>query len=261
MAPSLQECSTGWLVGLAVAFGLAGCTAGCMEIRIPDPDVRYIAFGDSTTAGPSTRDYPDILRETLGEPENSFANEGKGGETTDEGLERLNMLLEDELFPEATDLLYWEGGNDITDFIQAHDPFLLSSPDDPGYVFADVLNQRLDVIQANMTSAVIAAKNDGLRVHVATYFFLIEGLAFCQALPFDIVFPFQAANANVYIRRLNQRIRTVAADPGAILVDVAAVDATLRGDPANYFNCNHLSEEGNAIAAEVFRAAIESASP
>ena len=113
------------LLGLVIA-GL-GCSHACVELRAPDPNVRFVAFGDSTTVGPTKRDYPDILRELLGEPPETFVNEGHGGETTGEGLDRLNGLLETELFPNAQIWMYWEGGNDIIEFIQARDPLLLVS--------------------------------------------------------------------------------------------------------------------------------------
>ncbi|MEK7756569.1 MAG: hypothetical protein AAB385_05100, partial [Planctomycetota bacterium] len=59
-------------------------------------------------------------------------------------------------------------------------------------------------------------------------------------------------NANAYIARLNERIRTAADNQDAVLVDVAAVDDVLRQDQANYFDCNHLSEQGNGIVANLF---------
>lgn len=245
-------------LGLAVVFLWTG---GCVEMRAPDPAVRYIAFGNSTTKGPSTRDYPDILREMLGEPPETFANEGKGGETSEEGVIRLNDLLSDGIFPNAEVLFYWEGGNDITDFIEEHDPFLFfPSPSDPDYPFDDDLAEQLDETQANVESAIATAQNAGLVVYVSTSYFLRENIAECDALPLDIVLPSQAVNANAYLVRLNDRIRQAAADRGAILVDVAAEDEVIRADPDNYFNCNHLSEQGNEIVAELFFNAITSAS-
>jgi len=229
---------------------------GCVEIRVPDPNVRYVAFGDSSTSGPSTRDYPDILRSLLDEAPETFANEGGGGETSGEGLARLKSLLADGIFPNADALLYWEGGNDITGFIKDNDPFLLASPDDPDYSLSNDLTQRLAETQANIESAVAAARNAGLRVYAATYFLLLEDIAGCDALPLNVVLPGQARNANVYIARLNERIRAAAANQGAVLVDVAAADDILRQDRANYFDCDHLSEQGNAIVANLFFQAI-----
>ncbi len=225
---------------------------GCVQIRIPDPDVVYVAFGDSSTAGPSTRDYADQLRELLGEGPETFANEGHGGETSQEGLGRLRGLLADEIFPSATVLFYWESGNDITEFIGDNDRLLLFSSADLDYPFDTELTRQLDETQANIESAIVAGKNASLTVYVATYYFLMEDFQDCGALPFDVIFPGQAERANEYIARLNQRIRSAAAAGGAILVDVAARDDELRADEANYFNCNHLSARGNAIVAGLF---------
>ena len=230
----------------------AALVSGCVQIRTPDTDVRYIAFGDSTTAGPSERDYPDILRSLLDEPEASFANEGLGGETSDEGLERLEGLLADGIFPEAETLLYWEGGNDITDFIQQYDPFLLTAPDATDFPFSDELAQRLADTQANIEASVRAANGAGLRVYLTTYFFLREDIGSCDALPLDIILPGQAQHAHSYIAMLNQRIRAASASQGTILVDVELIADTIREDADNYENCNHMSEQGNTIVANLF---------
>lgn len=229
---------------------------GCGRIRVPDPAVRYIAFGDSSTSGPSTRDYPDVLRELLGEPAATFTNEGRSGENTTEGLVRLEALISEGFYPNAEVLLYWEGGNDVTDFIKEHDRFLLFSPDDPAYPFSTELIRGLDGAQANVESAIATGQQAGLEVYVATYYFLREEIAECGAFPLDLVLPFQAQAANAYLVRLNARLRTAAANSGAILVDVADDDELLRPDRANYFDCNHLSEQGNTIVADLFVKAI-----
>ncbi len=236
--------------GVAVTI-LAGC-----GIRIPDPAVRYIAFGDSTTAGPAERNYPDILREKLGEPDGSFANEGHGGESTDEGLVRLRELLADDLFPNATVLLYWEGGNDVTDFIKSHDPFLLLSPDEPDYPFADALSATLADIRSNVEDVIETATQDGLDVFVATYFPISHDVPDCDPLPFDILLPGQAQRANVYVAMLNESVREAARNRGAAIVEIAASGDVLLADPENYVNCNHLSSKGNEIVAEIFNETI-----
>jgi lysophospholipase L1-like esterase len=236
-------------IGVVVAFLFL---SGCEAIHVPDPNVIYVAFGDSSTSGPSTRDYPDILQSLLGVTPETVANEGESGETSEEGLDRLKGLLAGEIFPNAEVLLYWQGGNDISGYIKDHDPFLLASPDDPDYPLSNDLTQRLAETQANIESAVAAARNAGLRVYAATYFLLLEDIAGCDALPLDVVLPAQARNANVYIARLNERIRAAAANQGAVLVDVAAADDILRQDQANYFDCDHLSEKGNGIVANLF---------
>ncbi|MGB2987678.1 MAG: SGNH/GDSL hydrolase family protein [Phycisphaerae bacterium] len=229
---------------------------GCVQIRVPDPEVRYIAFGDSATSNGSMRPYPDILADRLGEPSEAIANEGESGESTEEGLTRLEALLSNEIFPNAEVLLYWEGGNDITEFIKAHDPFLLLSPDDPDYPFADALTQRLDEAQGNIESAIVTASNAGLDVYVATYYFLREEVGECDPLPLDLLLPPQAQRANAYLLRLNQRIREAVVNQEAILVDVGAENEVIGADPDNYVDCNHLSERGNSIVAELFFEAI-----
>lgn len=230
--------------------------AGCGELRLPDGRVTHVAFGDSTTAGPSNRDYPDILREMLGEPPEAFANEGEGGETTAEGNDRLDRLIASAIYPNAAVWMYWEGGGDVIDFIQDNDPFLLLSPEDADFPLAGTLEDRLDQTQANIQRAIASMSGAGHTVLVATLFFIREDVGACPALPLDILLPAQAANANAYLRLLNERIRTAATSAGAILVDIAAVDETLGASAENYFNCNHLSEAGNTIAAGVFRDAL-----
>jgi len=226
--------------------------AGCVELRTPDPNVIYVAFGDSTTDGPSSRDYPEILRELLNMAPVTFANEGESGEKTDEGLDRLMRLLDAEIFPNAEVLLYWEGGNEITDFIANNDPLLTLTPTDPSYPFASRLNNRLDAVQENIEAAITAAQAVGLDVYVATYFDIRETASTCPSLPFELLFPGQASNANQYVALLNDRIRAAADARGAVLVDVAALNTQITADPTNYENCSHLSAAGNALVAGLF---------
>lgn len=235
-----------------VAFMVVG---GCVDIRTPDPAVMYVAFGDSTTRGPSSRDYPDILRETLGVPAEAFANEGLSGETSGEGVTRLKGLIDAVIYPNARVLLYWEGGKDLTEFIEDHDPFLLFSPAQQDYPFDQELVTRLDEVRANVEAAIFAGRQAGLRVYVATYFFLRQGLQFCDALPFNILLPGQAVNGNAYLVRLNEQLRAAVESGGAVLVDVA-VSETIPTDAANYYNCSHLSAAGNEIVADLFADAI-----
>jgi len=215
-----------------------------------------VAFGDSTTDGPSTRNYPDILRERLGEPVESFSNQGHSGETTEEGLERI---VNDQIFatfPNAQFFLYWEGGNDVADFIGSHDPLLLLSPNDEDYPFTTSLTNTLDTLENNIEQAVQSAKDENLDVYIATYFPLAPGITTCGALAFDLLLPGQAEKAQVYLDLMNERIRNVATTYGATVVDVSTLGTTLQADPDNYFDCNHLTEQGNAIVVELFATEI-----
>lgn len=235
-------------------FSLAVCLTGCVPITppTPQPAVRYIAFGDSTTDGPADRNYSDILRELLGESVESFSNQGQSGETSAEGLQRLSDPLNVTTFPNVEFFLYWEGGNDVANFIGANDPLLFLSPDDPDYPFTTSLTSMLDAMEDNIEQVIRSAKDANLDVYVATYYPLAPNITSCGALAFDLLFPSQAEKAQVYLDLMNERIRNVASTNGATLVDVFTLGMTLQADPNNYHDCNHLTEQGNAIVAELF---------
>ncbi len=241
-----------------IALG-CGCN-GDFDFRLPDPAVRVVAFGDSATAGPAEMDYIEFLPSLLSQPAGAFTNEGRGGETTDRGVDRLRSLITRGLFPNADTVLFWEGGNDLTDWIEERDGLLIFSPSSPGYPFAEQLTELLDDVQANIESAIDIARQAGLQVYVATYFSLPAVSLDCDPLFLNILLPSQAANANAYVAMLNERIRSAAVNRGAVVADVAAADDTLMADPRNYFNCNHLSARGNEIVANVFSDTIRAGS-
>ncbi len=230
---------------------------GCSDVIVPDPNVRYIAFGDSTTAGPTDRNYWHILQEKIGQPADAFAGQGNGGENSTDGLARLESLLSADIYPNAQVLLYWEGGDDLVEFIKKHDPLLLLSPDSSDYPYAADLKTTLDQLQSNIEQAIQTAHDAGLTVYVATYYPMMKN-AKCKALPIPILLPSQAVNANLYVVHLNDRIRLAVQNGAAVLVDVGAHSDFFLQDPSNYYDCNHLSETGNTYVADLFAAAIGS---
>lgn len=242
------------VLALALFWSLMGCAD---EVLVPDPAVRYLAFGDSSTRGSSGRPYVDFLPDLLGLAPEKFANQGQGGERTSEGLERLRGLISRGIYPNAHTLLYWEGGGDIVALLRQVDGLLVFSPMAPGYPYATQLGETLDRLQANIEAAITEGQAAGMTVYVATYFFLRETIAPCEPLFLEFILPSQAANANGYISLLNERIRLAATNKGATLVDIASADATIRGDGANFLNCNHLGEKGNAIVAQLFAQALD----
>ena len=233
--------------------------AGCPDIQLSDPAVRYIAFGDSSTDGPAERDYPEILGDMLGETAETFAQEGESGETAEDGLDRLRMILSMGLYPNAHTLLYWQGATSVIDFIQEMDGLLLFSPTAASYPFSSELVATLDRVQADIEAAVAEARAAGLTVYVATYFLSREAIQACDPLFLDVMLPGQARHANDYITLLNARIHQAATNSGATLVDLTAADDEIRSDAANFFDCNHLSSRGNAIVARRFLDAINQA--
>lgn len=230
--------------------------SGCQPLMIPDPAVRYIAFGDSTTAGPADRQYWEFVRDDLGLPSDSFAGQGHGGETSTEGLVRLRTLLDSGIYPNAEVLLYWEGANDILDFVQNQDPLLLFPPDSSIYPFKDELAAALDTVEANIDQAVQMGHQAGLTVYVATYYSFSADAEECKPALLGVLLPGQLHLVNDYVELLNARIRKAAGNAGAVLVDVSTRTAQLAADPANYANCNHLTSRGTKIVAEVFEAAM-----
>ena len=243
--------------GSTFVFLVVLLLAGCESFPpSPDPNVRYVAFGDSTTDGPADKQYVDFLPDLLHENANAFANEGNSGETSAEGLARLRTIFTQKRYPNATTLIYWEGGNDLSEFIQQNDPLLLSSPAGPDFALETKLQTALDETQATIAEAIMEARSNGLTVYVATYAPLGPGIQSCNALLFDLLFPAQATNGNAYLDELNRRLVQVAATNGAILVDIAAIGDELRSSSSNYENCNHLSEQGNERAAREFAAAL-----
>jgi lysophospholipase L1-like esterase len=241
---------------LAVLLAAIVMLTGCQTILIPDPAVRYIAFGDSTTAGRADRQYWEFVRDDLGLPADSFAGQGHGGETTAEGLARLNMLLNSDIYPNAEVLLYWEGGKDVLTFVQDHDPLLLFAPDASGYPFKDELSAALDTVEANIQQAVQMGLQAGLAVYVATYFSFSPDADECKPALLGVLLPGQIHQINDYVELLNDRIRQAAARAGAVLVDAATLTDQLAADPANYVDCIHLSDKGNQMVARVFEAVL-----
>lgn len=235
--------------GIAVSFLLILC-GGCSEMLVPDPNVRFIAFGDSSTASNAEADYWEYVRDKLAEPADSFAGQGQGGETAAEGLPRLEQLISSDIYPNAQVLLYWQGGDDLIRFVQNRDPLLVLSPDSEDYPYTAALTTKLDEIQHTIERAIQAGQGAGWRVYVMTYYLLKENQP-CRPLPLPVLLAPQAANANAYVVRLNDRIRRAANNRQATLIDVAALDPALRSNAANYANCNHLSAQGNERVADL----------
>lgn len=242
------------VIGLTCVMLVAN--AGCGSLLLVDEDVVFIAFGDSSTAGPSSKNYVDFLPDLLNLPARAFVNQGMGGETTGEGLDRLERLIQRGVYPNARTIVYWQGGTDVIDFVLGRDPLLLFSPDDVNYPYAEALGRQLDETQENIERAIDFADGTGWNVIVVTYFPIPQNVPRCDALFLDVILPAQAANADTYVERINERIRLAALAGRADLVDIAALDNVLLADSDNYFDCNHLSATGNQIVAQSIADAI-----
>lgn len=220
----------------------------------PKPNVEIICFGDSSTAGAVDPSYPSILAGLMGIEEQKIDNAGNSGETTKEGLDRLQELITFGIYPNATTFIYWEGGNDITDFVMSVDPLLLFSPNDPGYMFTAQLSAELSRIKNNFQAAIQMAVDQGWNVYIADYYPLLEnGIATlpCPASPINIITEMQAKRVNEYGAFLNTTIGEVATNNASVtLIPVSSTGGVLQLDVTRWHNCNHLNAIGNQVVAE-----------
>jgi len=232
---------------------------GC--VTLPKPDVLLVCFGDSATAGAEEPTYPQLLADLAGVERKTIDNAGKSGETSTEGLERLQDLLEQEVYPNATGLIFWEGGNDIIDFIQATDPFLLTSPLDEDYPFRDQLATLLLGVSSNLSQAIQLGKDRGWNVSIATYYNFLEtpevATLACKASPLGFITPAQSMIANQYTFMLNEAIEIVADGYGIPLSDMRLDNPVLQNISC-WHDCNHLNGNGNEILAQRFFSVISS---
>lgn len=233
--------------------------AGCSDtplFQLPDPAVRVLAFGDSTTDGPSDRQYTEVLQDDAAIDASAISNQGMGGETTTDGLPRLAQLLSSGLFPNTEIVILWEGGNDLIDFIQERDPFIAIPPDSPLFVFGPQLETLKANVIANLTQMIATVRDAGATPILVTYYFIPEQPIECRLSPLPTLLPIQAVITNAYVIMLNEVIRDVAMAEGVILIDVAALNDMLRADINNYTDCNHLSGVGNVRVAELMAPTI-----
>jgi len=224
--------------------------AGCGTAK---PNVEIICFGDSATAGAVDPAYPEQLSTIMGLMADQVENAGESGETTEKGLERLNGLISANVYPNAATFIYWQGGNDITDFVQGIDPFLIFSPNDPAYPFINQLNIVLDEVMQNIDSVVEKAQGAGWTVYVCNYYPILElGIQSlnCPASPFGMITEAQAKVVNGYQSFLNDAIQSVAVANGVEIVDINSLGPVLQSDTSRWHNCNHLNSIGNLLVAQ-----------
>ncbi len=100
--------SAAWLALLCVGL-LTACSDSPDQVVLTEHSV-VLAFGDSLTQGVGAAEahsYPSVLQQSLGIP---VLNRGISGETSAQGLARLEQVLQDTM-PDLVILCY--GGNDI----------------------------------------------------------------------------------------------------------------------------------------------------
>ena len=184
----------------------------------------YMAFGDSITRQDGvalSALYPQQLQSLLAAHFSGaeVVNRGSDGTNTWEGLERIGRGL-DAILPAYSLILY--GTNDW------HDQTCQDSP--PCHV-VDNLGKMVDEVKA------------------------AGSLPFVATLP-PVNPTLNPAGRNDWIRVINDGIRTMAGQEGAVLVDVHAAFMRQPSLPALFDDHVHPSEAGRRVVAETFFEAI-----
>ena len=223
---------TGWRLGLyvfALVFLLAGATQAGEKV---------VCFGDSMVAGPSELTFPDYLEFFVEPGDGEVVNEGQGGETTGEGYWRAMWLVISLQYHDADVWIYWEGGNDIIDWVEANDPYMLYNPADPNYPLRDDLDDQLARTKSNIAMTINTIQLTGAEVVIGTYMELVPWLP-CDPSPIGFMTPGMIKKANAYLEELNGIIREVAAEEGVVLHDVRNTLGFVSGHLINYHDCLH----------------------
>jgi lysophospholipase L1-like esterase len=213
-----------------------------------------VCFGDSATKGAVEEHYPGYIEEWINPEEDDVANEGKSGETTSEGLSRLQALIDAGEYPNAQVYAYWEGGNDLIDTLGELDRFLLWNPARTWYPYREELDSVLATIEENLRQGVQKIKTTDAIPILGTYYYL---MAFkkCKHSPIHMLLPFQIRRANHYIDELNQVIYTIAQEEDIPVADIYYELGTMAY--WQYHDFNHANGYGNQLIAEVWLQAAE----
>ncbi|MBZ0271264.1 SGNH/GDSL hydrolase family protein [bacterium] len=237
-------------VVIAAVIGMRGAWAPAFA-----DDTQVVCFGDSATEGAVNLSFPDFLEFFVDPGDGEVVNEGDSGETTDEGYWRALGLVVTFRHAGAKVWTYWEGGNDLIDWVEQNDPYLLSDPASPTYPYRAELDAKLALIRKNIKRTVNLIRTTGSDVVIGTYAPLVPWLA-CDPSPLGFLTPALAEIANHYQAELNDAIRAAAADLSAPVNDIAADLGFVNGHIVNYHDCNHLNALGNFWAAASWRIAI-----
>jgi lysophospholipase L1-like esterase len=223
------------------------------ETSIPPPkigsDIILVCFGDSATHGAVDEHYPSYLEAWINPSSDDVVNEGKNGETSGEGLSRLRHIIDSHEYPNAKVYAYWEGGNDVIDWVQEVDPYLVWDPANPNYPFRNQLNSILSNMKDNLRQGVYKIQETTAQPILGNYYYLISYIR-CPLSPIGFLLPRMTTIANHYVDEITTTIYDLAAEEQIPLADI---NGELGQMPYEYYHdCNHASAIGNEAIAEVW---------
>ena len=247
---------------VTVGFCVSGNTAqscGCDQSKIisveslPSSSVILVCFGDSATKGAVSQHYPSYIEGWIDPSSDDVVNEGKNGETSGEGLSRLIGIIDSHKYPNAKVFALWEGGNDVIDWIQEVDSWLIFDPADPDYPYRSELDNILSNMKDNLRQGIYKIQDDGAQPVLGTYYYLISYID-CPLSPLGFLLPSMTVIANHYVDEINSVVYELAAEEDVPLSDI---NGELGEMPYEYYyNCNHANALGNEAIAEIWYQAV-----
>ena len=238
----------------SIVSGVIIKTSDTLNSADPRPSVILVCFGDSATKGAVDQHYPGYIEEWINPGDDDVANEGKSGETSSEGLNRLRNIINSNEYPNAQVYAYWEGGNDIVDAISQVDPLLIWDPARSWYPFREQLATLLAIVKENLRQGVAKIRETDATPVLGTYYYL---MAFkkCKLSPFHFLFPLQVRRTDHYVDELNQVIYELADEENVPLADIHSELGRMMY--WHYHDFNHANAEGNRLIAEVWFEAVD----
>lgn len=252
-------------------------TIGCDD---PAAVVRYICFGDSATygqVGSGATAYPHRLQQLLFDTETTCshcdreiqncctANRAQLGEKSCNSLGRLESDL--NYFTNITSILYWEGGNDVIDYVCNQTTGVNRALDrDPSS--EEIRHIEEDIVDGCVQNAVnlIRTLKPNIIIYLGTYYNVPPNLPFfdytdASGNPIGLT-QAQANIANKYIHVFNMRIYELAYNLGIPVAPVGSNDDMGRyicdslDFTVNYFDAMHANNIGNCCIAKIWYTSI-----
>ncbi|MBD3228618.1 MAG: hypothetical protein GF329_10570, partial [Candidatus Lokiarchaeota archaeon] len=158
---------------ILIIISLISISFGSVNAVDPRPSVILVCFGDSATKGAVEEHYPGYIEQWIKPDSDDVANKGRSGETSEQGLSRLEDIIDSGEFPNAQVYAIWEGGNDLIDWLKEIDRYIIFDPAKSWYPYKEQLEEKLDEIKDNLANMIDLIKTDGAIPIIGTYYYLM----------------------------------------------------------------------------------------